>query len=160
MLFRSVDVRVMADAYKLEMSADCGSASWTALKIEAPGGQKGIQARAQHAAVVTANNRYLFLFGGYDGAKCLNDLWQFDLSAMSMRPIALDTPLPEARSRHTIHIVADLLHIFAGYDGGKPSAGDVFVLDVSDPAGMESGGGDAKKDDKDKKKADEPEEED
>ena len=54
-----------------------------------------------------------------------------------------------------------LLHIFGGYDGGKPVAHpgpvDVYTLDVTDPASLESeGSGDDKK--KDDKKKDDDEE--
>ena len=45
-----------------------------------------------------------------------------------------------------MHMIGDLLHIFGGYDGSKPTSGDVYTLDCSDPASMESeGGGDKKK---------------
>ena len=104
---------------------------------------------------MTADKKFCFIFGGYDGTKCLNDLWLLELGTMALRPIGLETPLPELRSRHTVHIVADLLHLFGGYDGGKPCAGDVYTLDVSDPSGMESRkeSGDGEK----KKKEEKPE---
>ena len=72
---------------------------------------------------------------------------------------SVEPPAPEARSRHTTHILGEtqLLHIFGGYDGGKPVAGDVYTLDVTDPASLETeGSGDDKK--KDDKKKDEEEE--
>lgn len=157
---RAVDVRVMADAHKLELSADGESATWATLQPEAPAGSKSIQPRAQHATAVTADGRFVFIFGGYDGNKCMNDLWLLELGSMALRPLLVETPAPEPRSRHTVHIINDVLHVFCGYDGGKPVSGDVFTLDVSDPAGMESEtvGGDKKKDDK--KAAEEAPEED
>ena len=33
-------------------------------------------------------------------------------------------------------IMGGLLHVFGGYDGMKPCAGDVFTLDCSDPPNM------------------------
>lgn len=89
----------------------------------------------------------------------MNDLWLLDLRSNSLRQIEVDTPAPEARSRHTAHIIGDLLHVFGGYDGSKPCSGDVYTLDVSDPGGMESSGSGDKKDDK-KKAEDKDEDED
>ena len=110
---------------------------------------------------MTADNKYCFIFGGYDGTKSLNDMWLCDLGSMSLRKLQIDTPAPEPRSRHTVHIVSDLLHVFGGYNDGKPCEGNVFTLDVSDPAGMESAGegeGDGKKEKQ--KKEEKPEDED
>ena len=76
---------------------------------------------------------------------------------MALRQIEVETPAPEPRSRHTVHIIGDVLHVFGGYDGSKPVSGDVFTLDVSDPSGLESGkesGGDGKKKEEEKKEAD------
>ena len=79
----------------------------------------------------------------------MNDLWLFDMQTHVLRSISIDTPAPEARARHTAHMVGDLLHLFGGYDGAKPIGGEVYTLDCSDPASMESAGsGDKKKDDK------------
>ena len=125
---------------------------------EPPAGSKSIPPRAQHAAAVTASGKFCFIFGGYDGAKCLNDLWLLDLSDMGLRQIEVETPAPEPRSRHAIHIINDVLHVFSGYDGGKPVSGDVFTLDVSDPAALESKSLEGKKEEKKKEEA--PEDED
>ena len=107
--------------------------------------------------MVTNDGKYAFIFGGYDGTKCLNDLWLCDLSAMTLRQIEIETPAPEPRARHQVHIIGDLLHVFGGYDGSKPVAGDVFTLDVSDPGGMEGvgeGDGEKKKEKETKKEED------
>ena len=40
---------------------------------------------SQHAAAVTGDGKYAFIFGGYDGTKCLNDLWLLDLGGMALR---------------------------------------------------------------------------
>ena len=153
---RQVDVRVMADAYKLELTGD-DSVAWSAVTLGGPAGSKGIPARAQHAACVTADMKHMFVFGGYNGEKVTNDLWHFELGSMAVRQIGLETPLPEPRARHSIHIIEGLLHVFGGYDNSKPCEGNVFTLDVSDPAGMEdaAAGGDDKK-----KKEEKPQDED
>jgi len=138
--------RVLDDACMLELSADGTSGTWTALAPEPPVGSKSISARSQHAAACSQDGRYVFVYGGYDGFKSLNDLWLLDLTTSSLRHVSVEGPAPEARSRHTCHMVGDVLHIFGGYDGSKPTSGDVFTLDCSDPASMESeGSGEGKK---------------
>ena len=56
----------------------------------------------------------MFVFGGYNGEKVTNDLWHFELGSMVVRQIGLETPLPEPRARHSIHIIEGLLHVPAG----------------------------------------------
>ena len=94
------------------------------MEPEVPMGEKSISARAQHSACTTTDARYLYLFGGYDGFKPMSDLWLLDLQTQVLRSISIETPAPEARARHTAHMVAsekgDLLHLFGGYDGAKP----------------------------------------
>uniref|UniRef100_A0A7S2IDL6 Uncharacterized protein n=1 Tax=Haptolina brevifila TaxID=156173 RepID=A0A7S2IDL6_9EUKA len=152
--------RVLADFNMLDLSADCSSVSWMSIHSEPPPGSKAISARAQHSACTSQDSRYVFIFGGYDGFKSMNDLWVVDLQASTTRNIAVEAPVPEARARHTAHMVGDLLHLFGGYDGSKPIGGDVYTLDCSDPASMEGAGGDdkKKKDDKDGGKGGEEEE--
>jgi hypothetical protein len=52
----------------------------------------------------------------------MNDLWLLDIGAMTLRPIQIETPVPEPRSRHTVHMIDDTMHVFGGYDGSKPVA--------------------------------------
>ena len=76
--------RVMADCYKLDLSGDGGSVTWNPAYPEVPAGSKSIPARAQHSASVTPDGKFLFIFGGYDGAKSMNDLWLLELASMSL----------------------------------------------------------------------------
>ena len=119
----------------------------------------GPTARFLHRAACLDSGRWLYVFGGRGQTDEFNDLWLLDINAMALRNVAVEPPAPEPRSRHTTHMIGDSLHVFAGYDGSKPVAGDVFTLDCSDPGGMEgteAGGGDGKKDEK--KKADDDDE--
>lgn len=143
--------RCYGDAHTLTVDGD--SAAWSATQLEPPPGSKPIPPRAQHATAAAKGGKFVFIFGGYDGTKVLNDLWVLDTSDMVVRNIAVETPAPEPRSRHTVHIISDLLHVFGGYDNSKPVSGDVYTLDCSDPSGMEAGGeggGEKKKEDEKK----------
>ena len=63
------------------MSGD--SATWSTATPESPAGSKGIAARSQHTASLTSDGRFLFIFGGYDGDKNLNDMWLLDMQVRS-----------------------------------------------------------------------------
>ena len=138
--------RVLADAFMLELG-DGGTVTWVQMAPEPPVGSKSIAPRAQHAAASTQDGRYVYIHGGYDGTKCLSDFWLLDLQTQMLRSLTVETPAPETRSRHTLHMIGDLLHMFAGYDGSKPVSGDVYTLDCSDPASQQEaeGSGDGKK---------------
>jgi len=72
----------------------------------------------------------------YDGGKNLNELWLVDSSDGRMREVKAAAP-PEPRSRHTMHVMwPSTLHIFGGYDGFKPYAGDVHTIEVEDSAAI------------------------
>ena len=92
------------------------------------------EARAQHGAVA-ADGRHVMIFGGYDGAKNLNDLWVLNLETTAMKQVKCAAP-PEPRSRLTMHMLGHTLHVFGGYDGWKAHAGDVFTAEVEDAAAL------------------------
>lgn len=149
--------RVMNDAHTLDLSADGSTGKWGDVALTSPvpeatgsfkgpkggEGKLGIPARSQHSAAATRG--FVYLYGGYDGAKPLSDLWLLDTSSMSARQLGVLAPAPEARSRHCAHVVGNLLHIFGGYDNSKNCAADVFTLDCEDPAS--AGSASAKKED-------------
>ena len=206
--------RALDDFHKLDVSADGASATWSPLAPEPPVGQKGIEPRAMHAAAPTSDGAFLFIHGGYDGTKPLNDLWLLDVHGMNIKPLSVETPAPEvsapsraraichearsgairrdqarsgairrdqapsamrrrdptprpatraraasqARSRHTAHMVGDLLYLLGGYDGAKPIGGDVYQLDCSDPAALAEGGGEGGEKKKEEEKKDDDDE--
>ena len=76
------------DAYKLELTGD-DSVAWSAVTLGGPAGSKGIPARAQHAACVTADMKHMFVFGGYNGEKVTNDLWHFEQVTSQYQPQAV-----------------------------------------------------------------------
>ncbi|KHN96728.1 conjugation with cellular fusion- protein [Metarhizium album ARSEF 1941] len=97
--------------------------------------------RRAHTACLYKNG--IYVFGGGDGVRALNDIWRLDVSdptKMSWRLISgpEKTPSssstakhhrPKARGYHTANIVGSKLIIFGGSDGGE-CFDDVWVYDV------------------------------
>ena len=59
---------------------------------------------SQHAVAATADNKFMFIFGGYDGGKVLNDLWLLELASMQVRQLEVwavedDPPVDEDEGR-------------------------------------------------------------
>lgn len=103
--------RYLGDAHLLDLA----SSSWASLPLTGD----ELCARAQHAAG-TFDGAFVFVFGGYTGAKNMNDLYVLNVSAGKVAQLHCSTP-PEARSRHSVHFVNETqLCVAGGFDGGKP----------------------------------------
>ena len=65
----------------------------------------------------------------------LPDEGELDVDAMEARlqELKIGTK-PEARCRHSAHMLNSTLHIIGGYDGFKPHGGDIFTLEIDDAA--------------------------
>lgn len=94
--------------------------------------------RRAHTACLYKNG--IYVFGGGDGVRALNDTWRLDVSdstKMSWKLISgpeKTTPdgketRPKARGYHTANMVGSKLIIFGGSDGGE-CFDDVWVYDV------------------------------
>ncbi|CRK33984.1 hypothetical protein BN1708_006239, partial [Verticillium longisporum] len=95
--------------------------------------------RRAHTACLYKNG--LYIFGGGDGVRALNDIWRLDVSdvnKMSWRlvsspdkdkPASAPPPRPKARGYHTANMVGSKLIIYGGSDGGE-CFNDVWVYDV------------------------------
>ena len=85
--------------------------------------------RCGHTTVLY--NSSLFVFGGYDGKKWLNDLHKFDTNSLVWsQPRALGTA-PSVRQYHAACISKDSMYIFGGYTGVSWLR-DLVVLDLLD----------------------------
>jgi len=85
--------------------------------------------RSYHTASVIGQKVYIF--GGNDGAKRLNDLWIIDTKRMQWQKIYANGPIPKERSGHTCSVIGDNLWIFGGVTGGgKIHLNDVWILDT------------------------------
>lgn len=106
--------------------------------------------RRAHTACLYKNG--IYIFGGGDGVRALNDIWRLDVSdphKMSWKLIsgpsnggsqksssapnsATDLTRPKARGYHTANMVGSKLIIYGGSDGGE-CFNDVWVYDVEHP---------------------------
>ncbi|CAJ2499968.1 Uu.00g028210.m01.CDS01 [Anthostomella pinea] len=99
-------------------------------------------ARRAHTACLYKNG--IYVFGGGDGVRALNDIWRLDVSdvhKMSWKLVsgpssgsgskdsASSSNKPKARGYHTANMVGSKLIIYGGSDGGE-CFNDVWVYDV------------------------------
>ncbi|KAI0895753.1 galactose oxidase [Annulohypoxylon nitens] len=109
-------------------------------------GDRVPSARRAHTACLYKNG--IYMFGGGDGVRALNDIWRLDVtdphkmswklvsgpstnstsSANGTTPVK-DTSRPKARGYHTANMVGSKLIIYGGSDGGE-CFNDVWVYDV------------------------------
>lgn len=103
-------------------------------------GDKTPSKRRAHTTCLYKNG--LYVFGGGDGVRALNDIWRLDVSdvnKMSWRLISAPEkknssgqgPRPKARGYHTANMVGSKLIIYGGSDGGE-CFDDVWVYDVEE----------------------------
>ncbi|CZT47126.1 probable host cell factor 2 [Rhynchosporium secalis] len=107
---------------------------WSKPKI---GGDRQPSKRRAHTACLWRNG--IYVFGGGDGVRALNDVWRLDVAdtnKMSWKLISApssasseDKTKPKARGYHTANMVGSKLIIFGGSDGGECFR-DVWVFDV------------------------------
>lgn len=106
-------------------------------------GDKAPSKRRAHTACLYKNG--IYVFGGGDGVRALNDIWRLDVSdvnKMSWKLISGPSSpdrspatvngketRPKARGYHTANMVGSKLIIYGGSDGGE-CFNDVWVYDV------------------------------
>ncbi|PSR77363.1 hypothetical protein BD289DRAFT_377836 [Coniella lustricola] len=103
-------------------------------------GDRAPSKRRAHTACLYKNG--IYVFGGGDGVRALNDIWRLDVSDLTKMSWKLvSSPLeggsgtggkdlrPKARGYHTANIVDGKLIIFGGSDGGE-CFNDVWVYNI------------------------------
>ncbi|KAI1282940.1 galactose oxidase [Xylaria sp. FL0933] len=109
-------------------------------------GEQVPSARRAHTACLYKNG--IYVFGGGDGVRALNDIWRLDVSDMSKMSwrlvsgpdknagggangsdVGVGVTKPKARGYHTANMVGSKLIIYGGSDGGE-CFNDVWVYDV------------------------------
>ena len=86
--------------------------------------------RACHTLTRVVGEDKLYMFGGYDGAKCFNDVDLLDLRSMSWIQPNIAGTKPKARNAHTMTSVGTTLFLFGGHSGNEHLQ-DVHILDTT-----------------------------
>jgi len=83
----------------------------------------------------TEDGRRLYVFGGNDGSRALNDVYFLELEKLQWSPLPVHIGIqPEAREDHVACITSKYLIISGGCtQGGTRRLGDVQVLDLYSP---------------------------
>jgi N-acetylneuraminic acid mutarotase len=86
-------------------------------------------ARTSHVAVCHKNSMYIF--GGYDGEKYLNDLWELNLETNVWTELTKRTvgQGPEPRSRCCAAVHGDVMYVLGGWNK-QAYYSDLFALDL------------------------------
>ena len=98
--------------------------AWTfpMFKNESPG------ARAAHSCDIVGNS--LYIFGGWNGKKALNDLHVLDTEEMQWVEPEATGRIPACRNNHTTAVVGSKVYVHGGHDGTQWLS-DLYVLDTS-----------------------------
>jgi len=84
--------------------------------------------RNNHISVIVHTTK-VFIHGGHDGGKWLNDLHILDTERMSWVTPSVAGTCPQARACHTLTLLDRKLIMFGGYDGSRCFS-DVDILDL------------------------------
>lgn len=111
---------------------DTSSRHWTKIKYpHVPDGKLPIPRRAHTTWLYQGK---IYMFGGGNGAKALNDVWTLDAmvpySEMKWEEMSVKGKIPGARGYHTANLVRDLVVIVGGSDGTFVFD-DVWVLHLT-----------------------------
>jgi len=100
------------DCYRFSFT----TSEWTAVRVTgtAPG------ARSAPATVVHEGHGMMYVFGGYDGARSLNDLFRFDLATSEWAQVRVSGTPPSQRGGHTAVVHGDTMYTFGGKSGRSP----------------------------------------
>jgi len=84
-------------------------------------------ARCAHSTVMIAK---IFIFGGWNGSRMLNDLHIFQHDTMTWSRPIFTGPVPSARAGHTATQVNSKMFLFGGGDGSNHYLNDLHILDT------------------------------
>jgi len=92
------------------------AAEWAPVRVTgtAPG------PRSAPASVIHEGQGAMYVFGGYDGARSLNDLFRFDLASSQWSQVRVTGQPPSPRGGHTAVVYGDTLYAFGGKSGRSP----------------------------------------
>ncbi|KAI0237209.1 hypothetical protein L0F63_007530, partial [Massospora cicadina] len=101
-----------------------GKGSWASLATPA----KVPVGRCGHSANVYRNS--MFVFGGFDGRRCLNDLWRYDFSARGWRCLVEGPGGPTPRFGHTAVLHGDQMFVLGGRSPEGRDLNDLWCYDL------------------------------
>jgi N-acetylneuraminic acid mutarotase len=96
---------------------------WSQVKSK----NEGPGTRAAHSCDLLGNN--LYVFGGWNGKKALNDLYVLNFLTLNWRKLVLTGNGPQPRNNHSIAMVGMKLFIHGGHDGIQWLA-DLYTLNT------------------------------
>lgn len=106
---------------------DLLTSTWQEIKVENSECSLVPSGRAGHSAVACGEK--MILFGGWNGRRTLNDLYEFNFQTKSWTSIPHQGDAPQARDSHTATLYKDQMIIIGGGDG-KVRLNDIFVFDI------------------------------
>ncbi|GLC41598.1 hypothetical protein PLESTF_000274300 [Pleodorina starrii] len=90
--------------------------------------------RTGAAATCTDDGRRLYVFGGNDGSRCLNDVHYLDLEKLTWSPVAVHMGQPpEPREGAVAHVTGKYLLVAGGCSGTGRCMCDTRALDLYSP---------------------------
>lgn len=84
-------------------------------------------ARNNHASCVYQDK--LYIHGGHDGGKWLDDFYIFDSKTKIWNEIIISSYKPKPRACHTISRIGRKIYLYGGFDG-KDSFGNIEIFDI------------------------------
>ncbi|KAI8363549.1 hypothetical protein B0O80DRAFT_378480 [Mortierella sp. GBAus27b] len=89
----------------------------------------GMRPCKRRAHTTCVYNNRVYVFGGGDGVRALNDTFQLDLATMHWSEVKTTGQLPMSRGYHTGNLIKSQLIVYGGSDGHECFS-DVHVLDL------------------------------
>ncbi|XP_037532668.1 kelch repeat-containing protein [Nematolebias whitei] len=85
--------------------------------------------RSGHSACVI-QERYIYVFGGWDTPVCYNDMYILDLGLMEFSVVTTSGKAPSPRSWHGSAVLSDTKFLIHGGYNGNNALSDAFVFDT------------------------------
>ncbi|KAM9717173.1 kelch repeat-containing protein [Menidia menidia] len=85
--------------------------------------------RSGHSACVM-QERYIYVFGGWDTPVCYNDMYMLDLGLMEFSAVKMSGKAPSPRSWHGSAVLSDTKFLIHGGYNGSNALSDTFVFDT------------------------------
>ncbi|KAH8739891.1 hypothetical protein FG386_001708 [Cryptosporidium ryanae] len=99
--------------------------TWTKLEVNGSN-RKRPSSRACHTISKIENK--IYLFGGYDGTRCYNDLWVYDMDNKIWSEIEITERIPKPRNGHSSITCNKGVLIFGGHTGKEYLSDVVFYV--------------------------------